>query len=278
MNRILARIKLLPVLILVAFLAFAVRVGDFVTGLENLGSAHAQHEVNAEPPPLKASPDNHAADKHTETATAVPVTDHAEEASAPAQEIPGRLDLDVPQGDIKLKPSFAEEAADEAKDVAEPEEPKEKGPWKDSVDTEIDQSPVREDMYKDLAKRRELLDKKEKEIAVREALLSAAERELDQKLRELGNIRAEIEGMMKKRSEEEEARIASLVKIYEGMKPKDAASILNTLDLDVLIVIMTKMSERKSSPILAEMNPDRARTITTMMAEQRQVPSLSPEN
>jgi flagellar motility protein MotE (MotC chaperone) len=113
---------------------------------------------------------------------------------------------------------------------------------------------------------------------VREALLSAAERELDQKLRELTVLQSEIEASMKKRSDEEIARIASLVKIYEGMKPKDAASILNTLDLDVLLVIMTQMSERKSSPIMAEMNPERARTLTIMMSEQRQKSSIPEMN
>jgi flagellar motility protein MotE (MotC chaperone) len=253
------KFRLVPVMLLVAGLAFMVRVGDFVTGLENMGSAQAQQEVaGATPPPMNAAP-----------------------AGAPAQaEINGRLNLDAENGGVELKQEFqatpSEGAApDPAATIAKTGEAVQ---WKDSNDTDIDNSAVKDEIYKDLAKRRELLDKKEKEIGVREALLSAAERELDQKLRELTVLQSEIEASMKKRSDEEIARIASLVKIYEGMKPKDAASILNTLDLDVLLVIMTQMSERKSSPIMAEMNPERARTLTIMMSEQRQKSSIPEMN
>ena len=254
------KIRLLPVLIMVAMLAFAVRVGDFVSGLENMGAAQAQSEVSVEPPPMTGS------------RTAVP------EALVEEEEIEGRLDLDSEGADIPLKPEFAKEAEGQGGMAVLPDmKEAEKVDWKDAADTDIDSSVVKDELYKDLAQRRASLDKKEKEITVREALLSAAERELDQKLRELNSIRTEIETAMKKQSEEEQARILSLVKIYEGMKPKDAASIMNTLDIDVLMVILTKMSERKSSSILAEMNPERARTVTTMMADQRQIPLLTPE-
>ncbi|HEY8189634.1 MAG TPA: hypothetical protein VIF12_03045, partial [Micavibrio sp.] len=230
---IMRKIRLLPLLIMVAMLAFAVRAGDFISGLEHMGSANAQEEVKATPPPM----------------TPPPIKE-----DKPEDEIKGRLDLNAEGEKVKLRPEFEKEAHEgdnippppaiaeestegEGKPVAPVE-------WKDATDTEIDYSDVKSGLYKDLAKRRDQLDKREKEIVVREALLSAAERELDQKLRELTNLRSEIESSMKKRSEEEDARIASLVKIYEGMKPKDAASIFNTLDLDVLMTIMTKMSER----------------------------------
>jgi flagellar motility protein MotE (MotC chaperone) len=58
------------------------------------------------------------------------------------------------------------------------------------------------------------------------------------------------------------------------MKPKDAARILNTLETDILIAVMERMSERKSAPILAEMDSDRARQVTTLLAERKQLPNL----
>lgn len=259
--KFLHKFRLLPVMMLVASLAFMIRVGDFVAGLNNMGAAQAQQEVAASPPPMHS--DAIAQNEKTNETT----------EEGPAKEIEGRLDLDAKGDEVQLKSEFQE------KPLADPtaaldKQAGEKVEWKDANDTEIEDSEVKADLYKDLAKRRELLDKKEKEIGVREALLSAAERELDQKLRELTSLQTEIEASMKKRSAEEDARITSLVKIYEGMKPKDAASILNTMDLEVLLVIMTQMSERKSSPIMAEMNPDRVRTLTIMMSQQRQTPSL----
>ena len=90
----------------------------------------------------------------------------------------------------------------------------------------------------------------------------------------MGSLRDELKTLLKEQSDEEQKRIRSLVRIYEGMKPKDAARILNTLETDILIAVMERMSERKSAPILAEMDSDRARQVTTLLAERKQLPNL----
>ena len=76
----------------------------------------------------------------------------------------------------------------------------------------------------------------------------------------------------------EEERLTSLVKIYENMKPKEAATIFNTLDLDVLLAVVGRMNERKTSPILAAMDPDKARIVTIKLAEQRKLPQAAPDS
>lgn len=108
----------------------------------------------------------------------------------------------------------------------------------------------------------------------REALLEAGQKELDRKYKELTGIRDEIQSLLKKQSEEEAARLQSLVKIYTGMKAKDAARIFNTLDMDILVEVVSKMPESKSAPILAAMDADRARAVTTLLAEQKKLPTL----
>jgi flagellar motility protein MotE (MotC chaperone) len=260
--------RLIPMMMIVAGMAFVVRVGDFVSTLDNMGSAQAQEEVKSAPPPMTAD--------HTDTATApktteqVAIPDKAKATGAPVLPDP-MAKADAQKADTK------EQAAEKPNLAAGPDMKAGKPvQWKDAADSDVEDSDSRNKLYQDLGKRRDALDKREKEIGVREALLSAAERELDQKTRELTALKTEIQAATKKRSDEEDARIGSLVKIYEGMKPKDAASIFNTLDLDVLMVIMTKMNERKSSPILALMNTERAKTVTTMMAEQKKQPELPP--
>lgn len=233
--RVLRRLRLLPLLILVALLSFAVRIGDVVTGVSDLsGSAFAKggEEHAVAPPPAEA-------------ATVAPVS-----KSSP--------------------PPEASRAA------ATGEEPKnyEKIEWQDATDTETEYSGVSMELFEDLSARRKQLEERERQIYAREALLKAAEQELDQKFRELQILRGELEALLKKQSEEEEARIQSLVKIYEGMKSGDAARIFNTLDIDVLVEVMGRMSERKLSPILADMNPDRARAVTIILAQQKQLPEL----
>jgi flagellar motility protein MotE (MotC chaperone) len=146
--------------------------------------------------------------------------------------------------------------------------------WRDASDSDLDVTSIKLEMFEDLSKRRAELEKMEEDVRMREALLKAAEQELDRKVQELTNLRKEIEELLELQSGQEQQRIDSLVKIYEGMKPKDAARIFDTLDLDVLVMVMSKMSERKVAPVLAAMNPERARTVTIMLAEERTLPTL----
>ena len=135
-------------------------------------------------------------------------------------------------------------------------------------------TPIQAELAEDLVKQRKRLEAREAQLFQKEALLQAAEQELDRKYQELVGLRENLERLLVTQSEEEDKRINSLVKIYENMKPKEAATIFNTLDLDILVEVISRMSERKVSPVLAAMNPERARTITIMLAEQKSLPEL----
>jgi len=128
------------------------------------------------------------------------------------------------------------------------------------------------EVLQSLSKRRDELNLRERKIGEREALLEAAEKEVDHKIAELSKLKGEIEALLGKQQKMEEDRLASLVKIYEGMKPKEAATIFNTLDLNVLLAIMGRMNVRKASPILENMDPERARIVTIRLSEQEKLP------
>lgn len=130
------------------------------------------------------------------------------------------------------------------------------------------------EVLQSLSKRRQALESREERLMQREALLTAAEQEVDRKISELATLRTEIEGLLGQQEKVQEERLRSMVKVYESMKPQDAAAIFNTLDMDILLSVMSRMSERKSAPIFASLNPERAREVTTRMVEQSQLPQL----
>jgi flagellar motility protein MotE (MotC chaperone) len=74
----------------------------------------------------------------------------------------------------------------------------------------------------------------------------------------------------------QDERIKQLVKIYEGMKPKDAANIFNDMQFDVLLPIIDAMSERKVAPIMAAMTPAKAREVSARLAAQKALPPKAP--
>ncbi len=117
-----------------------------------------------------------------------------------------------------------------------------------------------------LAKRRRELDLRARELEQREILLRAVEQRLEEKA---GGLRA----LLKQQETQTEDQYTSLVKIYESMKPKDAARIFEEMDLAILMPVVERMKERKTAPILAKMNPVKATAITTQLAQRRKAPT-----
>ncbi len=133
------------------------------------------------------------------------------------------------------------------------------------------------EVLKKLSQRREELEQRSRELDMREGLLKAAETRIDKKVDQLKELQASIDGLLKKHDAQEEAKMASLVKIYENMKPKDAARIFEQLDMRILLDVIERMSERRIAPIMAEMDPIKAKSVTAEMANRRQLPQPGSE-
>ncbi len=129
-------------------------------------------------------------------------------------------------------------------------------------------------ILQELAERRKALDLRERQIVRREGLLKAAEQQLVSKQSELKKIRQEIKTLLGTADKQEKQRLQNLVKIYENMKPKDAARIFNELEMQVLLGVVGKMKVRKVAPIIASMEVKKTRAITRELAEQQKKPKL----
>ncbi|WP_404326770.1 MotE family protein [Aerophototrophica crusticola] len=135
-------------------------------------------------------------------------------------------------------------------------------------------SPTELELLQRLQERREQLDQRGRELDQREAMLAAAEQRFDQKIAELQKLRGEIQGLLRQVSEEQATQLDSLVKIYEAMKPADAAKIFNDLDNTVLLNVISRMKEGKTAPILAAMESKRAQQVTILLAERKKLPAV----
>ena len=117
-----------------------------------------------------------------------------------------------------------------------------------------------------LASRREKLTKKEKNIERKLIQLEAAEKQIDAKIAKLQNYETKLKELIGKYNDGEKKKSQSLVKMYSTMKPKDAARIFNTLDMDILINMFENMKPSTASAILSKMNSERAKEITAELA------------
>ncbi len=121
----------------------------------------------------------------------------------------------------------------------------------------------------DLRHRRQELDQQSAAVQAREAALAAAEKRITARLDELASLQRKLETLDASRKQREEANWRGLVKTYESMRPRDAATIFNDLEMDVLLPVMDRMKEARAAAILAAMQPDKARALTAKLAETR---------
>lgn len=120
-----------------------------------------------------------------------------------------------------------------------------------------------------LRARRAELESREAHLAGREMLAAAMERRVTARLEELAALQARLEAESRNRDERAEQGWRQMVRLYEGMRPRDAAGIFDELEMAVLVQVVDRMREAKAAPILAAMRQDRARTLTTELARHR---------
>jgi flagellar motility protein MotE (MotC chaperone) len=126
-------------------------------------------------------------------------------------------------------------------------------------------------LLKELSKRRQELEKNQDDIEVKQQVLKATENKIDQKMVELKALQTQLEEVMKQYDQKEQGKILSLVKIYENMRPKDAAKIFDELEMPVLLQVVSNMKEIKVAPIIASMHPLKARDLSIELAKQKSI-------
>lgn len=130
------------------------------------------------------------------------------------------------------------------------------------------------DLLQDLSNRRQQLDAREGEIDMREKLLNATELRIDSKIVRLETLEAQINTLVLAHEEQENKQLRSIVKVYENMKPKKAAKILERLQMDIQIEVAIRMKEIKMAPIMAAMSEEGARKLTAELAHRAKLPPL----
>jgi flagellar motility protein MotE (MotC chaperone) len=121
----------------------------------------------------------------------------------------------------------------------------------------------------ELRQRHQELDARDAALATRESVLAAAEQKISARVAELQALQKKLEALDAARKEREDASWQGLVKLYEAMKPRDAATIFNDLEMPVLLQVVDRMKEAKAAPVLAAMQPDKARDLTARIAQMR---------
>ena len=139
-------------------------------------------------------------------------------------------------------------------------------------DTAMQQGDTPEELFTAIKAERELLEAQRAVLAERSAEIDLANAMLTTETARLTDLKEEVEALLERASLEHVADVERLVALYSNMKPRDAAAIMNDLDLEVMVTVLGTMPERNAAPILAAINPVRARALSLILLERAKFP------
>jgi flagellar motility protein MotE (MotC chaperone) len=124
-----------------------------------------------------------------------------------------------------------------------------------------------------LGERRETLDQRAAAADVQDELMLAAERRLAERVAELRQLETHVNDLLGQLDEAQEQRLTALVDVYQRMRAKDAATVFDGLDNDVLVQVASRMRQSNLAEVMGRMDPARARELTRMLADRARPPT-----
>ena len=95
-------------------------------------------------------------------------------------------------------------------------------------------------ILKELREKEKNLNIREADLNAKEARLNAMEQDLIAREQDIKKIRDEVSAQLKSLGEQQNEELDKLVKVYSTSKPKAAANIIVTMDVDTAVAIFGK--------------------------------------
>ncbi|GER08599.1 hypothetical protein GCM10007972_23610 [Iodidimonas muriae] len=128
-------------------------------------------------------------------------------------------------------------------------------------------SPVR--ALRLLRERETAIKAQEAHLADARALIEASRQALAEDLDDLQRLHDETRRLLTRLETAEEEDLERMSVLYQNMKSKEAATILNDLDTNTIAAVIERMPERIAAPILARMDVIKAREVMRIFADRK---------
>ena len=125
-----------------------------------------------------------------------------------------------------------------------------------------------ERVFRDLAVERDRIQQEREDLVALRQATAAQQLILTQEREQLLEVIRQLEIRQQSYSAERDQSAAKLAKMYEAVKPAQAAPILSALELEIILDIMSRMKERPAAKILAHMDAGLAAQVSTRMSLQ----------
>lgn len=170
--------------------------------------------------------------------------------------------------------AFAQEAADSEieqspEETLEEEEPQEKVSLPGPVPGV---NPETFRMIEMIEKKNRDLKRREAEIALKEQRLQTLEQKIGQDLKKIEDAITRSQEQVGIQKNLIKKNVDGLIKAYSAMKPQEAATLLEALNEDLAIQILSGMKSKVAGKVFSKLNVKVAKNISEKLAGQRKTP------
>ncbi|WP_243405128.1 MotE family protein [Pelagivirga sediminicola] len=121
-------------------------------------------------------------------------------------------------------------------------------------------------MLKDFQEREARLEKREQAMTDRQQALSIADQQIEIKLARLEQAEKELRRTMTLADTAADGDVEKLTKVYENMKPKQAAALFEEMAPDFAAGFLGRMRPEAAAAIMAGLSPQAAHTFSVVLA------------
>jgi len=118
-------------------------------------------------------------------------------------------------------------------------------------------------LFNSLKSREEELKLERKLIEEERSKIEEEKNILNQKLSEVKKIKEDLEKINADRLFVENGRLEKMVATFVNMKPAQAANVLETMDIDLVVKLIDKMDAKKVAPIMDKMKNEKINEIAS---------------
>lgn len=129
-----------------------------------------------------------------------------------------------------------------------------------------------QELDRQIEERRRELARQQEELAALKRALEAAKVELLQERQRLEELKSQVEADLARRGKLNDERLGQVAKVYQSMKPREAAQALEKLDDDLAVAILDRLPGRVVGKLFDVMDKNRVRQLTRRLQEGRGPP------
>ena len=132
-------------------------------------------------------------------------------------------------------------------------------------------------LLRDVAERDEALTRREAAVALREQDLRVAREEIENALADLEAAEDALERRMFESDSASENDLARLTLIYEGMKPKEAATLFESMTPTFAAGFLARMAPDVAAAVFSQLDPTTAYAVSAVIAGRNADAATAPE-